>query len=55
VFGKSGLAWLQQVELPGPDDCILREHLQLLKVFAEKIASTERLIEQLAAGDEAVP
>ena len=55
VFGKSGVAWLEQVELPKPDDCILREDLQLMKVFAEKIASTERLIEKLAAGDEAVP
>ena len=51
LFGKAGLAWLQQVELPGPDSSILREDLQLLKVFAEKSASTERLIEQLAQGD----
>ena len=55
LFSKSGLAWLQQVELPGPDGSILREDLNLLKVFAEKIASTERLIDQLAQGDEAVP
>ena len=52
LFGKSGLAW---VELPGPDGRVLRGDLELLKVFAEKIDSTERLIEQLAASDEAVP
>jgi transposase len=54
MFGKSGLAWLQQVQLPRPDDSILREDLELLKTFAEKIASTERLIAQLAEGDESV-
>ena len=54
LFGKSGLNWLRQVELSGPDGCLLREDLQLLQVFTEKIASTESLIEQLARGDEAV-
>jgi len=55
LFSKLGLAWLQQVELPGPDGCVLREDTELLKVFAKKIASTDKLIEQLAEGDEAVP
>jgi|SRR5579871_1173959 len=55
LFGKSGLVWLRKVELPSPDGHILREDLELLKVFTEKIASTERLIAQLAEGDEAVP
>ena len=54
LFGKSGLAWLRQVELPGPDASLFHEDLQLLQVFAEKIASTEHLIEELARGDEAV-
>jgi transposase len=27
LFGKSGLAWLQKVELPGPDGSVLREDL----------------------------
>jgi transposase len=54
LFGKSGMAWLRQVDLPDPDGCLLREDLQLLQVFAEKVASTETLIEQLARGDEAV-
>jgi transposase len=54
LFGKSGLNWLRQVELSGPDGCLLREDLQLLQVFSEKIASTESLIERLARGDEAV-
>jgi transposase len=55
LFGKSGLNWLQKVELPSPDGALLKEDLQLLQTFAEKIASTEKLIEQLAKGDEAVP
>jgi len=54
LFGKSGLAWLRQVELPRPDGSLFHEDLQLLQVFAEKIASTEHLIEELARGDEAV-
>ena len=54
LFGKRGFAWLRQIELSGPDGSLLREDLQLLQVFGEKIASTERLIEQLATGDEAV-
>ncbi len=41
LFGKSGLVWLQKVELPEPDGHILREDLELLKVFTEKIVSTE--------------
>lgn len=55
LFGKSGLNWLRKVELPSPDGALLKEDLQLLQTFAEKIASTEKLIEQLAKGDEAVP
>ena len=54
LFGKSGLAWLRQVELPRPDGSLFHEDLQLLQVFAEKIASTEHLIEELASGGEAV-
>jgi hypothetical protein len=54
LFGKSGIAWLRRVELSGPDGCLLREDLELLQVFAEKIASTEDLIEELAEGDEAI-
>jgi transposase len=54
LFGKCGFAWWRQIELSGPDGSLLREDLQLLQVFGEKIASTERLIEQLTTGDEAV-
>jgi len=54
LFGKSGLAWLSQVQLPSPDKDLFQEDLQLLRVFNEKIASTESLIAKLASGDEAV-
>lgn len=54
LFGKVGRAWLHQLALPEPDGQLLREDLTLLEVLQARIAATERLIRELAAGDPAV-
>jgi len=54
LFGRKGLAWLQGVDLPWPDDRLLAEDLDLVEVLNARIASTEDLIRDLAEGDEAV-
>ena len=54
LFGKAGLGWLKGLELPEPDRRLLREDLTLLEVLQQRIAATEGLIAELAAGDEVV-
>ncbi len=54
LYGKAGLHWLQSLTLPEPDGALLREDLQFLETLRQRIAATEGLIKELAAGDAAV-
>jgi transposase len=54
LFGKSGRDWLRQTQLPDPDGQLLREDLTLLEFLQQQIARTDKLIAELAKGDEAV-
>lgn len=54
LYGKAGLRWLREVNLPDPDAGLLREEVQLLEVLNERIAVTDSVIHGLAAEDEAV-
>ncbi|MFC1491730.1 transposase, partial [Nitrospinota bacterium] len=54
LFGKAGLQWLAQLDLPEPDGALLREDMALLGMLGERIAATDALIDKLASGDDAV-
>jgi transposase len=54
LYGKAGLAWLQQLALPQPDGQLLRDDLSLLATLRERIIATDALIGQLTKGDEIV-
>jgi len=54
LYGKAGMQWLREVELSDPDGRLLQEDLVLLEVLRQRIAATESIIRELAAGDEAV-
>jgi transposase len=54
LYGKKGLKWLNALELPEPDGKLLKEDLGLLLVLNERIATTENLIAELSADDDAV-
>jgi transposase len=54
LYGKAGLQWLRGLTLPDPDGRLLQEDLTLLGMLTERIAATEGLIKELAAGDAAV-
>jgi transposase len=54
LYGKAGLAWLHQLPLPEPDGQLLRDDLSLLAPLQERVAATDRLIAELAEGDEVV-
>lgn len=55
LFGKAGLRWLTGLEFPEPDRRVFREDLTLLEVLQQRIAATESLIAEIAAGDGVVP
>lgn len=55
LYGKMGLRWLRAVRLPEPDGRLLTEDLQFLETLEARIVATETLIEELAAGDQALP
>jgi transposase len=54
LFGRAGLRCLQSLELPDPEGRILHEDIVLLEVLQQRVAATDRLIAELAAGDEGV-
>lgn len=54
LFGDRGRQWLAKVELPGLDDSVLRADLELLSAVQESIAGSNRMVEQLAEGDQVV-
>lgn len=54
LYGKAGKQWLRTLELEEPDGSILQDELGLLEVLQERIKATEKLLRELAAGDEAV-
>ena len=54
LYGKVGLAWLQQLALPQPDGQLLRDDLSLLATLRERIIATDALIGQLTKGDEII-
>lgn len=55
LYGKAGLRWLHGLELPKPDGRLLRENLALLETLEARIAATEGMVKELAAGDAAIP
>ncbi|NPV54700.1 MAG: IS110 family transposase [Firmicutes bacterium] len=54
LFGTRGMAWLQALELPYPDDAIFREDLVLLHEVTSRIGNTESLLEEIARKDPVV-
>lgn len=54
LYGKAGMAWLRTVSLPDPDGRLLAEDLTLLEVLHDRIAATNGMLKELAAGDQAV-
>jgi transposase len=54
LYGKAGLQRLRGVQLPEPDGALLDEEIRLLEVLGERIAASEGLLKELAAGNEAV-
>ena len=54
LYGKEGMQWLWGLTLPDPDGRLLQEDLELFSVLQQRIAATEAMIKELAAGDEAV-
>jgi transposase len=54
LFGKVGLQWLRATPLPEPDRRVLDTDLTLLEELQDRIAATNELLKELAAGDQAV-
>ena len=54
LYGRAGMQWLGQVQLPAPDDMLLSDHLDLIQWLNERIGSTETLLRKLSTGDPAV-
>ena len=54
LFGQAGLLWLREVPLPEPDRRVLDSDLSLLEELHDRIAATNDLLMELAAGDQAV-
>lgn len=54
LFGTRGMAWLEALKLPHPDDSIFKEDLSLLHEVTGHIASTESLLEEIARKDPIV-
>lgn len=54
LYGKAGLRWLHTLQLPDPDGRLLQGDLTLLQGLKERIAVTELMIKDLAAGDEVI-
>ena len=55
LFGKVGMAWLETVELTQPDSSLLHEDRELLVFLKARVNATEKLIQELAKNDTAVP
>ncbi len=54
LYGKVGFEWLRALTLPDSDGRLLRDDLDLLETLRAHIVSTDRLIAELAANDNAV-
>ena len=54
LFGKCGRDWLRKTQLPDPDGRLLGEDVALLEFLQQQIGKTDKLIAELAQGDEAV-
>lgn len=52
LFGRKGTHALEALQLPAPDDLLLREHLEMLEVLRAQIKDQEKAI---AAANEADP
>jgi transposase len=51
LFGKTGRAWLEQVDLPESEENLLRTDLDLLGAIQEHIKASNRWVSQLARKD----
>lgn len=54
LFGACGMAWLEQVGLPGEDSRLLASELELLELLERKIAESNTAVKDMAKGDEQV-
>lgn len=54
IFGKEGLAWLRTVPLKNADRRLLDEELELLGALEERISRSDRLVKELADGDDRI-
>lgn len=54
IFGKTGIKWLKEVELPEQDRKIIDGDIKLLERLKEAIESSNELIEEIAEGNERV-
>jgi transposase len=54
LFGASGMEWLRQAALPGPDDRLLNSELGLLEILKQKISQSNGMVKELARGDKRV-
>ncbi len=55
LFGKVGMTWLETVKLTQPDGALLHEDRELLVFLKTRVNATEKLIQELAKNDVAVP
>ncbi|HXX39049.1 MAG TPA: IS110 family transposase [bacterium] len=54
LYGRAGLEWLGNLNLPDPDGHLLTSDLALLQAVKDHIASTEALVKELTAEDPAI-
>ena len=54
LFGKQGMEYLAQIELPTPDKYIISDSLKFLLVLRQHIKRTDGIVERLSRGDRRV-
>lgn len=52
LFGKKGLEWLKGLEIPGPDNKLLKDLLETLVGINKKIKETDWLIKEILQRDQ---
>jgi transposase len=54
LFGKKGLGWLQQLQLPDPDSLLLQQSMALLNALGDHIKAIEKRLQQENENEAAV-
>lgn len=52
LFGKKGMEWLKSLELPEPDNNIIRDYLEIYELLGEKKKINKEYIVKLSSSDE---